>query len=84
MFKPVTDPFTGEGFIGESWDDVEMRVKDVLAADRSDIPAYVVTVRSILLVEKRFDLLQEVIGVLPLLRREVKDGLSMGLGDDHS
>lgn len=74
LLEEIADAFARERFVPKTRDDVQVSVRQVLAADRPDVPTDVVTVRLEGLVQVRLYSLQQLERRRPLFRRQVERG----------
>jgi hypothetical protein len=83
LLERRTDTLARERLVGETRDQVQMRVEDLLPSDGAAVPAQVVAVRPRIAIEHGLGALHQREGVRPLLGREVEWRRTMRPRDDH-
>lgn len=79
-----TDALAGKGFVDKSWDNVHMRVRHFQPSGGSAVPADVVAVGLILLIEHFFCLFEKYLSFFPYCFCQVERCLTVSPWEDSS
>jgi len=84
LTQPIPNSFARMRFVFIAWDDMKMCVKYMLSANRATIPAKVVPIGMICLIQYGFCLMDDIVEGGPLRCGEVKDGFTMRARNDQA